>query len=174
MSVCSFICRKRPFPPTSGPSAAPTSAPGSRRCIQSSATARSSSIPGLGAWSSASKTATEATALENSLLVTFTYGAVGAVGAQPIDLSLPDRMDCRGRPAQKRSAAPGSAGLAARARQLEHRQLAGAGRNRGQPDARARPERGRRRDHRERNRHAQSSSIPWPSLPSTVTARSFA
>jgi len=35
------------------------------------------------------ETAAEATALENSLLVTFTYGAEGAVGAQPIELPLP-------------------------------------------------------------------------------------
>lgn len=34
-------------------------------------------------------TAAEATALEEALLVTFAYGAVGAVGAQPVDLSLP-------------------------------------------------------------------------------------
>lgn len=34
--------------------------------------------------------AAEATALESGLLVTFTYGAVGAVGAQPVDLALPD------------------------------------------------------------------------------------
>jgi len=35
------------------------------------------------------KTAAEATALESNLLVTFTYGAEGAVGAQPIDLPIP-------------------------------------------------------------------------------------
>jgi hypothetical protein len=35
------------------------------------------------------ETAAEATALEQSLLVTFTYGAVGPVGAQPVDLPLP-------------------------------------------------------------------------------------
>jgi hypothetical protein len=34
-------------------------------------------------------TAAEATALEKDLLVTFTYGLAGAVGAQPIDLALP-------------------------------------------------------------------------------------
>ncbi len=34
-------------------------------------------------------TAAEATALEDALLVTFAYGAAGAVGAQPIDLALP-------------------------------------------------------------------------------------
>lgn len=34
-------------------------------------------------------TASEATALENALLVTFAYGAAGGVGAQPIDLPFP-------------------------------------------------------------------------------------
>lgn len=34
-------------------------------------------------------TAAEASALENDLLATFTYGAAGAVGAQPVDLTLP-------------------------------------------------------------------------------------
>ncbi len=34
-------------------------------------------------------TASEAAALEDALLVTFTYGAEGAVGGQPIDLALP-------------------------------------------------------------------------------------
>jgi hypothetical protein len=35
------------------------------------------------------RTAAEATALENGLLVTFAYGAPGTVGAQPVDLALP-------------------------------------------------------------------------------------
>jgi hypothetical protein len=42
------------------------------------------------------KTVAEATALEDSLLVTFTYGAVGSIGAQPTDLTLPTEWSAAG------------------------------------------------------------------------------
>ena len=41
-------------------------------------------------------TAAEASALENSLLVSFAYGFAGTVGAQPVDLKLPDEWMAAG------------------------------------------------------------------------------